>query len=266
MARSQPSLSILSRQTSSSSGASRPLPVRGSITTGTVHETAASTRLARSPGSSSASSLAIFSGMSGAGISPRVTEPSRCTAKPSFPWLSSAPTHPAVSGLEQDLHRVVLLLLEDLVAVRPLVERQLVGVEALDAQGVAVAREERHYVVHPALDVGLAHRELYLLVEEREHRQRICLSPVDPAQGDRAAAAHGVDGLVEGVEPVGASLVHDPLGDGVRQDAGELLREPGGGRSVGLHPYRVYDRVGTPPVGHLADLARDVVVIVEVEH
>src|ERR671916_2254614 len=208
MARSQPSLSILSRQTSSISGASCPPPVRGSTTTGTSQETAASTRLARSPGSSPAISLAIFSGMSGAGISPRVTEPSRCTAKPSFPWLSSASTHPAVSGPEQDLHRVVLLFLEDLVAVRPLVERQLVGVEALDAQRVAVAGEQRHDVVYPALDVGLAHRELYLLVEEGEHGQRVGHTAVDADQGDSPAPAHRVDSKVEGVEPIGSRLLH----------------------------------------------------------
>ncbi len=45
------------------------------------------------------------------------------------------------SRLEQDLDRAVLLLLEDLVAVWRLVERQHVGGEALDAERVIVAGE-----------------------------------------------------------------------------------------------------------------------------
>src|ERR671911_379627 len=53
-------------------------------------------------------------------------------------WPPLPPSRRAVgrfeSGLEQDLHRVVLLFLEDVVAARAL-QRQLVGVKALDPKG-----------------------------------------------------------------------------------------------------------------------------------
>src|SRR5919107_1207931 len=136
-ARSQPSLSILSRQASSISGAFRLVPVRGSTTTGTSQETPPSTCLARRSGSSEASSLAIFCGMSGAAIRPSVTVPA-CSAwvegeTPMRLGLSSlatatsfasSPRGPFGSGLQQDLHRTVLLLLEDLVSARVLLQRQ----------------------------------------------------------------------------------------------------------------------------------------------
>src|SRR5919112_6812589 len=128
-ARSQPSLSILSRQASSISGAFLSVPVRGSTTTGTSQETPPSTRLARRSGSSEASSLAIFSGMSGAAISPSVTAPAlACEAGvdgesskrlgrlslATVTSLASPLCDRFGSGLEQHLHRSVLLPPEDL--------------------------------------------------------------------------------------------------------------------------------------------------------
>src|SRR5918994_3792711 len=67
------------------------------------------------------------------------------------------------SWVQQNLDRVVLLLLEDLVSVRCLIERQSVGVEVLDPQWVTGAAQQRHDVLHPSLYVGLPHGELHLL-------------------------------------------------------------------------------------------------------
>ena len=47
---------------------------------------------------------------------------------------------PRAHGCSSDLDRAVLLLLEDLVGVRRLVERQLVGGEVVDAERVVVGR------------------------------------------------------------------------------------------------------------------------------
>jgi hypothetical protein len=60
------------------------------------------------------------------------------------------------SRLENDLDGAVLLLLEDLVAVRRLLERHRVGGEGVDAQRVVVG-QQRHDVLDPLLDVGLPH-------------------------------------------------------------------------------------------------------------
>src|SRR3954451_18213848 len=95
-------------------------------------------------------------------------------------------------GLEHDLHRAVRLLLERLVRLGRVVERQPVGGEALDAERILVG-QERHDLRHPALDVRLAHPQLDLLAEDRQHRQRVRLAAVDAAQRDRAAAPHDVD-------------------------------------------------------------------------
>src|SRR3954469_1029669 len=100
--------------------------------------------------------------------------------------VRATPISSSRSGLEQDLYRVVLLLLEDLVAVRPLLERQPVRREALHPQRIAV-HQQRHNIVYPTLDVRLSHRELDLLVEEGEHGKRVGLSAVDANQRDRPA-------------------------------------------------------------------------------
>src|SRR6185312_5460196 len=78
---------------------------------------------------------------------------------------ATARTSPTRSWLEQHLEGPVLLLLEPLVGLWRLSERHVVGGEAIDAERVVVAGEERQDVVHPALDVGLAHTHVQLLVE-----------------------------------------------------------------------------------------------------
>src|SRR3954447_13468266 len=114
------------------------------------------------------------------------------------------------SGLQHDLDGAVLLLLEGLVGVGGVVERQVVGGEALHAQRVIVG-EQRHDLRHPALDVRLAHAQLDLLVEERQHRQRVRLAAIDAAERDRPAAAHDVDRGVERRQPVDARSLHHLL-------------------------------------------------------
>src|SRR3546814_10132541 len=81
------------------------------------------------------------------------------------PWASGG-------GAEDDLDGSVLLLLEGLVGGRALGERDAVGGEAVDAERVALG-QQRHDVVDPALDVGLAHAQLDLLVEHGERGQRV---------------------------------------------------------------------------------------------
>ena len=73
-ARSQPSRCNRSWQTSRNLGSSRSVPVSGSTTTETSQETPLSMCLARWSGCSVAISLAIYSGISGAAISPSATE------------------------------------------------------------------------------------------------------------------------------------------------------------------------------------------------
>src|SRR5829696_5149219 len=170
------------------------------------------------------------------------------------------------SGLEQDLHRVVFLLLEDLISVRALLKRQLVGVKAFDPEGITVASDQRHYVFYPALDVGLTHGQLHLLVEERQHWQRISHPPIDTDEGDRPAPPDRVDGQVEGVQAVGSGLLHHLLRHRVGHEGRHLLGEACAGGAVSLHPYRVYDRVGASPFPHLADLRGNVVVLAKIEH
>src|SRR5215217_1486327 len=74
--------------------------------------------------------------------------------------------HGHLLRLEHDLDAAVLLLLEDLVRVRRLLERHPVRRQVVHAQRVVVAGQQRHDVVHPALDVRLAHPHRDALVEE----------------------------------------------------------------------------------------------------
>src|SRR6266567_7500395 len=68
-------------------------------------------------------------------------------------------------GLEDDLDAAVGLVPEDLVSVRGLFQRQVVGGEGLHAERVAAVGHHGHEVVDPALDVGLAHAHLDSAVE-----------------------------------------------------------------------------------------------------
>ena len=56
-----------------------------------------------------------------------------------------------------------------------------------------------------------------------------------------------VDRQVEGVEAVGARLLHHLLGHRVGHERGHLLREARAGRTVRLHAHRVDHRVGARP-------------------
>src|SRR3954447_17390781 len=62
----------------------------------------------------------------------------------------------AFLGLQDDLHRAVGLLLERLVGLRRVVERQPVRGEGVHAERIRVG-EERRDLRHPALHVRLAH-------------------------------------------------------------------------------------------------------------
>ena len=87
-------------------------------------------------------------------------------------------------GLQHHLHAAVLLLLEDLVAVRRLVQRQLVGGQVQRAERVGVVEDQRQDVVDPALDVALAHPQLDAAVEHLHHRHRVDLAAVDAADSE----------------------------------------------------------------------------------
>ncbi len=88
--------------------------------------------------------------------------------------------------------------------------------EGVDPQRVIVG-EQRQDVVDPALDVGLTHPELDLLVEHGQHGQRVGHPAVHAADRDRAASAHDVDGHVQGVEAIQPCALHHLLGERVRQ-------------------------------------------------
>src|SRR5215210_5264380 len=166
--------------------------------------------------------------------------------------------------LEKYLDGAVLLVLEDLVRVGRLVERQLVGGEVLDAKGVGGVDEKRHDGVGPRLDVRLAHADLYLLVEELQHVHGVGGPAVDAAYGERAPAADGLDALVERRQPVDPALLHRRLGHRVGQQADEGLGHLAPAGAVRLHADGVDDGVGAPPVCHLADGLRNVVVVAQV--
>src|SRR5436190_5347812 len=67
------------------------------------------------------------------------------------------------SGLEDDLDRAVLLLLEHLVGLRRPLEREAVGCEIVHPERVLVRLEQRQDLVDPALYVRLAHPDLHAL-------------------------------------------------------------------------------------------------------
>src|SRR3954453_5316776 len=95
--------------------------------------------------------------------------------------------------VQYDLEGAVLLLLEDLVAVRGLAQRQMVRGVVLDAERVVVAGHQREDVVEPVAHVGLAHPHRDLLVEHLQQRHRADRAAVDAGERDRAAAAHERD-------------------------------------------------------------------------
>src|ERR671917_2301622 len=102
------------------------------------------------------------------------------------------------SWLQEDLDSAVTLLLEHLVRLRCLVQRQGVGGEALHTERIVIG-EQRQDVIHPPLDVCLPPPQLNLLVENRQHRQRVGNTAVDSDHRDRAAPSYDVYRQVEGI-------------------------------------------------------------------
>src|SRR3954453_10401703 len=80
---------------------------------------------------------------------------------------------PSWLRLKQHLDGAVFLLLEHLVGLRRLVERQLVCRQVLRPKGIAVLGDERQDVLDPPLDIRLAHPDLDLLVEQVHHGKRV---------------------------------------------------------------------------------------------
>ena len=87
--------------------------------------------------------------------------------------------------------------------------------------------EQRHDVVDPPLDVGLAHPQLDLLVEQLQHRQRVGGAPVHAAERDRPAAADDVDRECR-ARPAGRCrrVSISGLRQRVREQPTSALREP----------------------------------------
>src|SRR5438105_13150611 len=79
-------------------------------------------------------------------------------SRESVGWVPLLPQRHA-SRLEKDLHRPVTLLLEHVVGLRRLVEREAVCGKALDVEGIVIPADEGHDLVGPPPDVGLAHAD-----------------------------------------------------------------------------------------------------------
>src|SRR5690606_24147858 len=92
--------------------------------------------------------------------------PPRCC---SYAQLELTADDRAGSGTHDHLDGAVLLALEHVVGVRRVGQRHVVGGEVVDAERVLVG-EVGDDVVGPAADVGLAHAQLDLLVEQGEQR------------------------------------------------------------------------------------------------
>ena len=137
------------------------------------------------------------------------------------------------------------------------------GGQVQHAQRVRGVVHQRQQLVDPRLHVALAHPQLDLLVEQGEHRHRVLHPAVDPAQRDRAAAAHGVDRGVERAEPVHPGRLHGLAAQGGRQQPDRLVRRPGHGRAVRLHADRVHHGVRAAPVREVLELLRHVAAAVQ---
>ena len=132
----------------------------------------------------------------------------------------------AAHGLSTTLTQPSSLFWKISYACGRLLERQVVRRERVDAQGVLVG-QQREDVGHPALDVGLAHPQLDLLVEQRHHRHRVGHAAVHPAERDGAAATDELDRGVERGELVDAGRLEDGLRHGVGQQPGHRLGQLG---------------------------------------
>ncbi|OEI68888.1 hypothetical protein Cus16_1377 [Curtobacterium sp. ER1/6] len=186
------------------------------------------------------------------------------TTRISAPVPTGRPSRRGHRGVEHDLDAAVLLLLEDGVHVRGVLERHPVGGQVEGAERVRGVGHERHEVVDPAADVALSLADRDLLVEQGHHRHRVGHAAVDTGQRHRATTADEVDRRVHGCEPVDAGGLDRLLRELVGQQPGRALGEPGDGVAVRLHADRVDDTVRAAPVGQVDQLRHHVVV--EVEH
>src|SRR4028118_952669 len=106
-------------------------------------------------------------------------------------WVAKSSTP---SGSEGAMRSGMMVSVDALTlagAMRAWAGGQVVGGEVLHTKGVGGVDEERHDGVGPRLDVGLAHADLDLLVEELQHVDRVGRPAVDAAYGERAATAYG---------------------------------------------------------------------------
>src|SRR5690349_12458504 len=101
------------------------------------------------------------------------------------------------SGLQDDLLAVVLLVLEDVVPVRGLVEREAVGDDprGVDLAGLDAGEQRLHVLVH----VALPRPQGQAPVHPRAGRELVDQPAVDADDGDDAAAAAAQDRLPERV-------------------------------------------------------------------
>ena len=81
------------------------------------------------------------------------------------------------------------------------------GGEGLGAERIVV-RQQRRYLRHHQLDVGLPHVQLDLLVEQRHHVDRVNGAAVYTGQRDRPAATHHGDRRIERGQPVDSRVLH----------------------------------------------------------
>src|SRR5215210_4662292 len=136
------------------------------------------------------------------------------------------------------------------------------GGEVLDPERIVRADKEWHDLIYPRLDVGLAHADLDLLVEELQHVHGVSRTAVNATDGERTPTPHGLDTLLERRQPVHPGLLHRSLRSGIGQEADERLRHLAAARTVRLHADGVDHGVRSSSVGHLADGLGNVAVMV----
>ena len=96
----------------------------------------------------------------------------------------------------------------------------------VQAEWVFVA-DEGQQVVDPAANVGLAHAEVHLFVEQREHGQRVGHPAVDADHRDGSATADDFDGGLQRGEPIGPDAGHQLLGEAVGDQPDHLVAQLG---------------------------------------
>src|SRR5260221_5274201 len=153
--------------------------------------------------------------------------------------MSGAPSH-AVSWLEDDLLAAVLLVLEDVVAMRCALQRQPVRDDPRRVDLTAFDAFQQR--LHVALNMALAGPQGQRPVHPRASRKLVRQPAVVSDDRDDATVAAAHDRLPEGVRPFGFG-------------SGRLL---GAIRCVdprtavpGFHPHRLDALVGSPAAAHL---------------